>query len=285
MKASSISNAMRVLHGDIVHRDFYSPYGPGQYYVVAGLFQFFGNGFMTERLSDVAVRAAVLTIVYFILRRQCPLLIALMFTAIAGMWLLAIGYYLYPIFPCMLLSLIGSYLVTRAGKRGAPASAIFGAGSLTGLTALFRYDTGFLLLIAHLFSIAVLIALSEPRGGRGRRVLTAVMAYGVGTAVVFVPAAIVFLLISPIGSFVADIVDYPTKYYALMRGLPFPDLQSIRATPSEGAVYLPLLAAGCVLLELIRHPAQLIGSAAWRRGGDRVVAYLVVFGSTATMLS
>ena len=105
---------------------------------------------------------------FYIIRKQCPLLIALLFSAIGGMWLLGIGFYLYPIFPCMLLSLIGSYLVTRANE-GPAAPEIVSAGACTGLTALFRYDIGFFLLTAHLSSIAVLIALSEPRETRVRR--------------------------------------------------------------------------------------------------------------------
>jgi hypothetical protein len=195
-----LSDAMLVIHGEIVHRDFYSLYGPAQYYVVATLFRLFGEDFMTARLYDLAIRAAVVAMLFYILRKQCPLLIALIFSAIGGMWLLGITFYLYPIFPCMLLSLISSYLVTKVGEK--PVSpAIVGAGACTGLTALFRYEAGFFVLIAHLFSIAVIIALSAPGQTRIRRVLTAAGTYGGGTAVVFVPAAIVFLIFSPIEAF------------------------------------------------------------------------------------
>jgi hypothetical protein len=275
-----LSDAMLVLHGDIVHRDFYSAYGPAQYYVVAALFRLFGEDFMIARLYDLAVRAAIVASLFHILRGQCPLLIALIFSAIGGMWLMGIGFYLYPIFPCMLLSLISSYLVTRVVEK--PVSpAIVGAGACTGLTALFRYDAGFLLLIAHLFSIAVLIALSGPGRTRIRRVLTVAAAYGGGTAAVFVPAAIVYLIFSPIEAFFADIVEYPTKYYALMRGLPFPDLLSVEAA----AVYLPLLAAGLALSELIWWEAvRRFGSSAARPSNFRLKACLIVFGSTAAML-
>ena len=38
-----LTGAMRVLAGDVIHRDFYANYGPGQFYALAGLFQVFGQ--------------------------------------------------------------------------------------------------------------------------------------------------------------------------------------------------------------------------------------------------
>ncbi len=38
----TLVGADRVLHGAIPHRDFYTLYGPGQYYVLAALYRAFG---------------------------------------------------------------------------------------------------------------------------------------------------------------------------------------------------------------------------------------------------
>jgi hypothetical protein len=279
-----LSDAMLVLKGEIVHRDFYSNYGPGQYYVVAGLFRFFGENFIIARLYDIAVRSAVVVTLFYILRRQCSLFIALIFAAIGGMWLLAIGFYLYPIFPCILLSLIASYLIINVGTKNFIWPALVGAGACAGLTALFRYDTGFLLLMANFLSIIILIAQSEPSETKISRTLRATAAYIGGTAVVFVPAAIIFLIVSPIGPFLHDIVEYPSKYYPLMRGLPFPGPRAILVAPWESAVYLPLIAAGLAFFELVRRYASGTGSAATRSSNERAMVYLIVFGSTAAML-
>jgi hypothetical protein len=279
-----LSDAMRTLHGEIIHREFYSSYGPAQYYIVAGLFDFFGVNFITARLYDLAVRAATLAMLFYIVRRQCSLPIALIFTAIGGFWLLGIGAYLYPIFPCMLLSLIGSYLVTRVGEGPAVSRGIVGAGACTGLIALFRYDVGFFVMIAHLVSITAIMALLQHRRTRWRRARLGVVAYGMGTALVFVPAVGLFLSVSPIGNFLADIVDYSTKYYALMRGLPFPGLHGVRTAPPDAAVYLPLLAAGLALFELIRLSLRPVDTTASQKSEDCTEAYLIVFGSTAAML-
>jgi hypothetical protein len=279
-----LSDAMRVGHGDIVHRDFFSLYGPAQDYIVAAIFQIFGENFMAARLYDLATRAATLAILFYVIRIHCSLLIALIFTAIGGLWLVGIGSYLYPIFPIMPLLLISSYLVTRLGEELAGSRGIVGAGACTGLIALFRYDVGFFVMIAHLVSIAAITAFLRHRKKRDHQALLASAAYGAGTALVFVPAGAIFLVASPIDNFLADIVDYSTKYYALMRGLPFPGLHEIRATPPDAAVYLPLLAAGLALFELIRLSLRSADSATLQPSDDRLAAYLIVFGSTGAML-
>ena len=51
-------DAMRTLNGDLLHRDFYTPYGPGQYFIIAGLFKFFGASVLVERCWDALVRCA-----------------------------------------------------------------------------------------------------------------------------------------------------------------------------------------------------------------------------------
>jgi hypothetical protein len=43
-----LSDTMIVLHGQIIHRDFYSLYGPGRYYVIATLFQLFDKDFAAQ---------------------------------------------------------------------------------------------------------------------------------------------------------------------------------------------------------------------------------------------
>jgi hypothetical protein len=278
-----LSNAMLVLKGEIVHRDFYSNYGPCQYYIVAGLFHLFGENFIIARLYDIAIRSAVVVTLFYIIRKQCSLSIAIFFTTVGGAWLLAIGFYLYPIFPCILLSLIASYLIISVGTKK-PSPALVAAGACAGLTALFRYDTGFLLLTANLLSASILIAQSGPRETVVSRTLRAAATYAAGTALVFVPPAIIFLVVSPIGPFLHDIVEYPTKYYTLMRGLPFPGPSAILAAPWESAVYLPLFAAGLALFELGRQWVSRVGLTAACSSHDHATAYLIVFASTAAML-
>jgi hypothetical protein len=70
-----LTGAIRVAAEAIGHRDFYTPYGPGQFYILAGLFNAFGRTVLVERLYDAAVKAAIVSLVYVIgvsLRRGPP---------------------------------------------------------------------------------------------------------------------------------------------------------------------------------------------------------------------
>ncbi|HLF50173.1 MAG TPA: hypothetical protein VJA45_12420, partial [Methylomirabilota bacterium] len=51
--------AERLLQGDLPYRDFQLHYTPGQFYVVAALFEAFGHSLFVERMWDAAVRAGL----------------------------------------------------------------------------------------------------------------------------------------------------------------------------------------------------------------------------------
>src|ERR1700735_195041 len=59
-----LTAAMRVAAGQIPHRDFYANYGPAQFYLLAGLFDLFGETLLIERLFDLLVKALLVTSVY-----------------------------------------------------------------------------------------------------------------------------------------------------------------------------------------------------------------------------
>jgi hypothetical protein len=274
-----------VLKGDILHRDFYANYGPGQYYALAFLYYLFGKGFFVERIYALVIRAGLIGVLFYIVRAQCSILVALIFTTMGGLWLLGIGYYLYPIFPCMLISLIGSYLVTRVSETKLFISwQTAGAGVCTGLTALFRYDVGFFVLIIHFLSIAVLISITYPGSTRICQTIRVYAAYGLGTAVVFLPVAIAFLIVSSIKPFIADIVDFSTKYYPAMRGLPFPGMTDIRTHPMQASVYLPLLAGALAMAQFILLVRRGDTTAAPHSTRHYSLEYLTVFGLSACIL-
>src|SRR4051812_21480948 len=55
-EAIILSGAMRVLAGEVIHRDFYSLYGPAQYYAVAAASELSSHQFVAARLWDLAIR-------------------------------------------------------------------------------------------------------------------------------------------------------------------------------------------------------------------------------------
>src|SRR5882762_5180264 len=53
-----LSNVMRVLDGEMIHRDFFTVYGPAQFYIIAGAFKVFGENFLVTRIYDLLIRTA-----------------------------------------------------------------------------------------------------------------------------------------------------------------------------------------------------------------------------------
>jgi hypothetical protein len=283
-------DAMRIMNGDVVHRDFYSSYGPAQYYLIATLFKIFGINFMVGRLYALTILSTIVGMLFYILHRRVRISFTLIAAAVCGMWMMSFNQYLYPIYPSILLSLAGSYLILSAAEAVNKWGRLAAAGVCTGLITLFRYDSGFFVMIAHLIALAILISIQSPSARRISEVGSAWVAYCIGIGLIFLPAAMAFLAVAPLNDFVADIIDYSRKYYAEMRGLPFPRLKTILYDPDKSAVYLPLLATLLVAGELIR---RVFARSDRTTNADRKIvtpdakldrSYLIVFGLLAFML-
>jgi hypothetical protein len=272
--------AMRVAAGQVPHRDFYANYGPGQFYTLAWLFDLFGRSILVERVYDLALRAAIVTVTYGITAAYCRRWIAICTTIVCGFWLFSAGLpsIAYPIIPILLLTLIGSWLVLPIFRGEVRTWRMLAAGGVTGVVALFRYDVGFAFAFVNICTIVIAAFLrslcerrketadlSTPlRSGRddkfvlgklgvspvdasrvtstgAQRSAQTLLPYLIGVMAVFLPPALLYLAVSPIHPFVHDIFLYPSKYYARARRLPFP---GIRWRSLENmALYLPVLVA------------------------------------------
>ena len=269
-----LTGALRVLGGEIPHRDFYANYGPAQFYLVAALLHLSDGSFLAARAYDMLVKAMICGALFVLVRRTCRPGIALMTTAVVWLWFMGLGTHLYPVFPCVLLTLLACGLLAKFLRDGARQLTLSAAiGALSGLTALFRYDVGFLLLAANLAAVAVTFCLTGGVRDAARRFLPVAAAYAGGALLVFAPVAALFLAVSSPDPFVHDIVRFPLAYYGRMRSLPFP-----APTTAEGlVVYLPIVAIVLAIVEL-RESRQDRASPA--KASDRLVD-LIVFGSAA----
>ena len=277
-------NAMRTLNGDVVHRDYYSPYGPAAYYILAGLFKLDEHWFILGRIYGVTIMAGIVTTFFGLLIKQTTIVTTLTFTGICAILLLGTPFYLYPLFPSVLLSLIGSTLLLRWFREKQSHAMLLLAGCMTGAIALFRYDAGFFVAVAHVVALVGHILLcAEPGGQRYRQIIQAGMLYGAGITIVFLPFAFAYIWVAPISAFYNDIIDYPLHYYASMRGLPFPSLSESLDHPEILIIYLPVLA---VVISTIGITT--IGRSATLRGlssnDSRHLLLLLVFTPLAAIL-
>jgi hypothetical protein len=272
--------SMRVAAGQVPHRDFYANYGPGQFYTLAWLFDLFGRSILVERVYDLALRAAIVTVTYGITAAYCRRWITVCTTIVCGFWLFSAGLpsIAYPIIPILLLTLIGSWLVLPIFRGEVCSWRMLAAGGVTGVVALFRYDVGF--AFAFVLICTIVIARLLRRGRRNRK-QWGLLPYVIGVLAVFLPPAVLYLSVSPIHPFVHDIFLYPSKYYARARRLPFPGIHW--RSLENMALYLPVLVA---ILSLYYVMADEDRS---RDDGDNIVqnhrwiGFLILFGLLSTV--
>lgn len=233
--------AMRVAAGQVPHRDFYANYGPGQFYILAWLFDWFGQSILVERIYDLTLRAGIVTAAYGITSHYCRRWIAVTTTIVCGFWLFSSGLptIAYPIIPALLLSLVGSILLLRVFQQKVAWQPMVAAGALTGAVALFRYDVGAALMLVQTCSIGITALLERTRTPARWRAATSAMApYWLGITAIFLPVALLYLAVAPIHPFIHDIFLFPTKYYVRARRFPFPGLHW--RSLENMALYLPV---------------------------------------------
>jgi hypothetical protein len=244
-----LTGAMRVAAGQIPHKDFYTLYGPAQFYVLAGLFKIFGEVLLVERLFDVLVRALVVTTVYTVASSYCRAPIAAGVSFVTILWLLGLPTHASNVIPISLLTVISSSLLLPVFLGTVSARRLFAAGAVAGASALFRYDLGVALLGIH--ACAIMIAILFKWNGLSQRVSefkSTFWPYLLGFALLTLPPAIYFISIVPLASLTHDIILYPAHYYHRARGLPFPGIPIERI--DNLGVYLPILIVAASLLVL-----------------------------------
>jgi hypothetical protein len=267
--------AMRVAAGQVPHRDFYANYGPGQFYTLAALFHLFGRYIFVERMYDLTVRASIVTVAYGIAKSYCRTWIAVCTAIVCGFWLFSPGLpsISYPIVPILLFSLVGSKVLLPVFEGKVAWQRMVGAGALTGLVALFRYDVGAALAVVQTCSIGIAVwFMQSSRRPDWRAAASVLLPYWIGITVVFLPVALLYLSVAPIHPWVHDILLYPAKYYVRSRRLPLPRIYW-RALENM-ALYLPIPVGllGFFSLFVHRHEGQGPGK------NQRQTGFLILFG-------
>lgn len=245
-----LTAAMRVMAGQVPHRDFYINYGPAQSYLFAALFKLFGPSVL---LVDLATKALLAVSVYAVSSRYCRRPIAACTSIVCVLWLFGLSYYEIALTPTSLLSLWVTMLVIPARRPSLSVRRVLLAGLLDGIVALFRYDVGLALIAIH----GALLFLAAARLPPGlpffvRQSSRALAVYLLGFLVAFLPAALAYLAVAPLYPFLYDIVLFQARYYRLGRSLPFPPVHL--RTFENLAIYLPilivLLSAGAIVRAL-----------------------------------
>lgn len=277
-----LTNVMRVLAGQVIHRDFYYNYGPAQIYILAGLFKIFGPSVLIERLVGVAGDAFLVLTVFAITRKLTRPNVAISATMICFLWVFGIGVW------SQLTAIIlwSTWLLVRVFETDLPRKRAFAAGLLVGIATLNRYDMGVgsfacdVLIVA----IAVTLRLSKPRAWLAS-IMRNLWPYILGVALPVLPLAWVYARAGVIHDLLFDIVIYTAKHYRAGRRLPFPRPQV--AQLQELLVYVVAFAIIVGLYVAAHHLLQRRTTRPTGHAQDllpRWIGLLIAFGIVATML-
>lgn len=251
-----LQGAVEMSRGALPHRDFFSPYGPMQFWIVSKLFDAFGREMLVARLYDVVVRGSIILVCGLVVRRldlRPALVIGAM--VVETLLLYAAGFYLYPVFPSLLCALLGTFILF---SRNPGHARIVAAGALTGLTAIIRYDIGFFLLAAHLLTLTLLwLRLGE----RLSDLILKAGLYGLGVALFFLPVAVGGWAEGALPGFVHDIIWFAPTNYARMRGLPWPVPTTSISSLLPLIAYVPFLTTAVGLAWLVYRRRSAAGPA------------------------
>lgn len=282
-----LTGAMRVVAGQIPHQDFHALYGPGQFYIVAGLFRLFGESILVERLYDLFLKALIVALVYKIVLSYCRRSIAVWTASVLVLWFIGLDMVGNAVVPASLLNLVASILVLPVFLRPVSTRRMLAAGAVAGMAGLFRYDTGIALLgiQASVVAIAIYLRVNGTRD-RLRTFASTFWPYPIGFAAVTLPALFYYLSRASLYPFVRDVILYPSKYYYRGRNLPFPGIH-LKELDTLG-VYLPVAVIGVLLYVAVARRSRMSEKNAFSSPGIAAEqswrGFLITFGLLALVM-
>jgi hypothetical protein len=239
-----LMGSWNVMRGELPYRDFWTLYFPAHYYLVASVLKMAGASYLNARLLDVALRFILAVQIYFLARRFLNRYLALVPFALVVFWLSTVGFYLYNVFPSLILALAACtclfhYLETTRLKW------VLAAGLLNGLVTLVRIDFGMYTTIAIFAGLAVyhLIDALQARNdanvpgssappGKGhavlvtlRRLVSPGLAWLGGMALIVIPFSLYFGAHGLLRTIWEDAIVFPFGFDMKYRGLAPPPLK------------------------------------------------------------
>lgn len=248
-----VLGAERVLNGQVPYRDFWTMYGPGQLYVLAGLFRIFGVSIMVERVYDLVVRACLALALYFLTARLSSREFATLTWIVSVFWLAYFGFFGYPIFTALLfvtlslLALIQSFTHRRWLMAG---------GLLLGTAALFRHD---LAAYAFIGQMIILLAREFTQSGSTPAPIPARLwgavrtqvPYLAGLTIMIAPVAVFFLATTPFSALLQQLIVFPLSVFPRYRVLPYPAFDlTLDSLPFYAPFVIYALAIAIVVLSI-----------------------------------
>lgn len=218
-EGSTAAQALRIIHGDVIYRDFFTVVTPGSYYTVAWLFQVFGTNLMVMRWAVLVMGLGILVATLIAARH----LVAWPFAAAAAIMTTVWGWFLVTpnlySWEAMLLSLSALVCYLRA-LPGPQSRWIVCAGVAAGLSVLVKQNVGAYTAAALLLTIWLSRLFDRESDLRGRMNRSAQFIGGLCLPIV---PALLLLIVAGAGPYLYESwIYYPLTRYPQSFALPFP---------------------------------------------------------------
>jgi hypothetical protein len=225
-----LTNAHLLLWGAVPHRDFFSVYPPGIYWLVAGLWRVTGVSVASARVLGFAIHVSIAFLAGRLAGRASGRNFSWLAAGAVVLWLSPLGTAPYAWLVGLALALLVAELLVASwsgGRRG----CLLAAGAALGVLSFVRLD-----LFGYLCMLGTPLVLGARRrlaGGAGRVVLGGAVA----VATLWLPT----IALAGIGPLVADLF-LEMAHLVPARRLPMPSLLAVSEAPL-GGLRLPVVLA------------------------------------------
>lgn len=154
----SLTNALRILNGDIPHRDYWAAYPPGTSFTLAVAFSLFEPSLIVARFVNLGWTLILAFSIFLCLRRFAPTLIGLSVVILASLWVSAAIYPSYSVLPALALTFLALAFLGGAIKAESSACSVIG-GCVAGSITLFRHDFSAYLFVSLVLSLLVCVVM------------------------------------------------------------------------------------------------------------------------------
>jgi hypothetical protein len=249
-EGSTAAQALRVVNGELIYRDFFTVVTPGSYYTVAWLFQLFGEQLMVLRWAVLVTGVILAGLTLMVARRICawPFAVAAaLMTTVWGWFLGAPNYY-------SLEAAVFSLAALACYLHAPTTRTTVAAGVLTGVTAMVKQNVGAYTFAGLLFSIWASWLFDRQHNWRHRAKASARFIGGVAIPVV---PTLLWLVGSGAGPYLYESwVYYPLAKYPERFSRPFPDFFPLVIDDSfdfwtKLVIYLPAVAVPFALVAIV----------------------------------
>jgi 4-amino-4-deoxy-L-arabinose transferase-like glycosyltransferase len=210
-----LQGAERILRGEVPYRDFFSFYTPGSFYLVASLFQVFGDSFVVARSSIALVGAGCCVITYLLARRVCSRNIALLAAALSMTNSVAYRFMVLHNWYSTFFAFLAIYATVRLWESGSKGWAL-ATGFLAALTTLIEQSKGAGLCLGFIIAYLILLNFKKQKLVGGARLAFLTLGFAV-------PLIVTFLYFGLTHGIAAMLQDWfwPLRHYAGANRVPY----------------------------------------------------------------